>query len=181
MKIKNISVKPICIGDVSLLPGETAQVEAVYADAVAFYISMGYVQEVAEKKTRGKAKNPDVEAITKIVKMVGGEFKGASDEDIKFWIELQAPVISRKKFGADYNLALALLTCHAMKMAGSGDNSLGTIANTGRLASVSEGGVSISFATSTAGTTGDAAYQLTSYGLQFIEIRNRHIVPIMIR
>ena len=42
MKIKNISVKPICIGDVSLLPGETAQVETVYADAVAFYISMGY-------------------------------------------------------------------------------------------------------------------------------------------
>ena len=59
MKIKNISVKPIRIGDVSLLPGETAQVEAVYADAVAFYIS--YVQEVAEKKTRGKAKNPDAE------------------------------------------------------------------------------------------------------------------------
>lgn len=59
MKIKNISVKPICIGDVSLLPGETAQVEAVYTDAVAFYISMGYVQEVAEKKTRGKAKGPD--------------------------------------------------------------------------------------------------------------------------
>ena len=49
----------------------------------------------------------DVEAITKIVKTVGAEFKGASDEDIKFWIELQAPVISRKKFGADYNLALA--------------------------------------------------------------------------
>ena len=58
MKIKNISVKPICIGDVSLLPGETAQ---VYADAVAFYISMGYVQEVAEKKTRGKAKTLDAE------------------------------------------------------------------------------------------------------------------------
>lgn len=61
MKIKNISVKPICIGDISLLPGETAQVEAVYADAVAFYISMGYVQEVTEKKTRGKAKAPDAE------------------------------------------------------------------------------------------------------------------------
>lgn len=64
MKIKNISVKPICIGDVSLLPGETAQVETVYADAVAFYISMGYVQEVAEKKTRGKAKAPDAEPNT---------------------------------------------------------------------------------------------------------------------
>ena len=121
---------------------------------------------------------PDIAAITKIVKMVGTEFKAMPDEDISFWIGLQAPVISQKKFGADYNLAVALLVCHAMKMAGS---SLGTIANTGRLASVSEGGVSISFATSTAGTTGDAEYQLTSYGLQFISIRNRHIVPIMIR
>ena len=64
MKIKNISVKPICIGDVSLLPGETAQVETVYADAVAFYISMGYVQEVAEKKNRGKSKAPDTEPNT---------------------------------------------------------------------------------------------------------------------
>lgn len=64
MKIKNISVKPICIGNVSLLPGETAQVETVYVDAVAFYISMGYVQEVAEKKTRGKAKAPDTEPNT---------------------------------------------------------------------------------------------------------------------
>lgn len=122
--------------------------------------------------------SPDVTAITKIVKKVGTEFKSASDEDM---IDLQAPVISKKKFGADYNLAVALLVCHAMKMAGNGDSSLGTIANTGRLASVSEGGVSISFATSTAGTTGDAEYQLTSYGLQFISIRNRHIVPIMIR
>ena len=157
MKIKNISVKPICIGSISLLPGETAQVDATYDDAMAFYISMGLLQEV------------------------GTEFKSASDEDISFWIDLQAPVISKKKFGADYNLAVALLVCHAMKMAGNGDSSLGTIANTGRLASVSEGGVSISFATSTAGTTGDAEYQLTSYGLQFISIPNRHIVPIMIR
>ena len=56
----------------------------------------------------------DVAAVTKIVKMVGAEFKEVSDDDIGFWIELQAPVISRKKFGTDYNLALALLVCHAM-------------------------------------------------------------------
>lgn len=88
---------------------------------------------------------PDIAAITKIVKMVGTEFKAMPDEDISFWIGLQAPVISQKKFGADYNLAVALLVCHAMKMAGNGDSSLGTIANTGRLASVSEGGVSMSY------------------------------------
>lgn len=58
---------------------------------------------------------PDIAAITKIVKMVGTEFKAMPDEDISFWIGLQAPVISQKKFGADYNLAVALLVCHAMK------------------------------------------------------------------
>lgn len=36
MKVKNISVKPICIGSISLLPGETAQVDATYDDAMAF-------------------------------------------------------------------------------------------------------------------------------------------------
>ena len=52
--------------------------------------------------------SPDVTAITKIVKKVGTEFKSASDEDISFWIDLQAPVISKKKFGADYNLAVSM-------------------------------------------------------------------------
>ena len=55
MKIKNISVKPICIGDVSMLPGDTAEVGDTFADAVGFYISMGLMQEVQEKKAR-KAK-----------------------------------------------------------------------------------------------------------------------------
>lgn len=56
MKIKNISVKPICIGGVSLLPGDTAEVGDTFADAVGFYISMGLMQEVQEKKAR-KAKS----------------------------------------------------------------------------------------------------------------------------
>lgn len=55
MKIKNISVKPICIGDASMLPGDTAEVGETFADTVDFYISMGLMQEVQEKKAR-KAK-----------------------------------------------------------------------------------------------------------------------------
>ena len=39
MKVKNISVKPICIGSISLLPGETAQVDATYDDACLLYTS----------------------------------------------------------------------------------------------------------------------------------------------
>ena len=36
MKIKNISVKPICIGDASMLPGDTAEVGETFADTVCF-------------------------------------------------------------------------------------------------------------------------------------------------
>ena len=48
MKIKNISVKPICIGDASLLPGDTAEVGDTFADAVGFYISMGLMDRIAD-------------------------------------------------------------------------------------------------------------------------------------
>ena len=59
MKIKNISVKPICIGDASLLPGDTAEVGDTFADAVGFYISMGLMQEVQEKKARKTKAEPE--------------------------------------------------------------------------------------------------------------------------
>lgn len=124
---------------------------------------------------------PTDEKIIEILKRVGAEFLDLSDTDLLFWVELQKAAVSEKKFGADYPLAVALLACHAMKMAGNGDSSLGKISDTGRLASVSEGGVSISFASSTASASGDAELQLTSYGLQFIAIRSRHIIPITIR
>lgn len=59
MKIKNISVKPICIGGVSLLPGDTADIDAACEDAVPFYIDMGYVQEVQGKKARKAKAEPE--------------------------------------------------------------------------------------------------------------------------
>lgn len=121
------------------------------------------------------------EKILRIVRMTGPEFSDVSDEDVRFWIDLQKNAVSEKKFRADYPLAVALLACHSMKMAGNGETSLGKIADTGRLASVSEGGTSVSFATTTGNASGDAELQLTSYGIQFITIRNRHIISIMIR
>ena len=55
MKIKNISVKP------------------TYDDAMAFYISMGLLQEVQEKKARGKNAKADSEADAPADAPAGGE------------------------------------------------------------------------------------------------------------
>lgn len=73
MKIKNISVKPICVGDASMLPGDTAEVDDTFADAVGFYISMGLMQEVQEKKARGKSAKADSEADAPTDAPAGGE------------------------------------------------------------------------------------------------------------
>ena len=42
VEIKNISVKPICIGGVSLLPGKSNTVEDAFMDAVNFYVCLLY-------------------------------------------------------------------------------------------------------------------------------------------
>lgn len=43
----------------SLLPGDTADIDAACEDAVSFYIDMGYVQEVQEKKARKAKAEPE--------------------------------------------------------------------------------------------------------------------------
>lgn len=43
----------------SLLPGDTADIDAACEDAVPFYIDMGYVQEVQEKKARKAKAEPE--------------------------------------------------------------------------------------------------------------------------
>lgn len=52
IKVHNKSVKPIKIGDVSLLPGKTEAVDDVFSEAVDFYAKMGFV----ERKTEAAAK-----------------------------------------------------------------------------------------------------------------------------
>lgn len=115
-----------------------------------------------------------------IIRLTAEEFKDVSDENLEKWIEIVRPLVSKKRFGKLYEQALACLVCHKLKMAGNGSSEFGSITDIGRVSSVSEGGTSVSFATTTAGDTMDAEYKLTSYGVQYITLRNRCIVPITI-
>lgn len=99
-------------------------------------------------------------------------------------------MVSRKKFGRLYEQALAFLVCHYMKMLNIGDDTgtgttqsqLGSIDNALRLSSYSEGGVSISWSVSSAGLKDiDSDFTLTTYGLQYLNLRRLVIVPITIR
>ena len=118
----------------------------------------------------------EVREILRWIRMLGPEFDKVSDCDIKHWISFVEPMIGRKEYRSLYTRALALLVCHKMKLNGLGDNSKGSIAESMRLASVSEGDSSVSFNSSQSPTANaDAEFMLTQYGVQFLEIKQRVI------
>lgn len=121
-----------------------------------------------------------------IIRLVAPEFEKVSEEDLSKWVSLCKPLISKKKFGELYNQALALIVAHRMKLSGKYEPeetaAIQSIANSGRVASYTEGQVSISFnSAASAGASSDATYELTAYGQQFLELRRSLIVPITIR
>lgn len=119
-----------------------------------------------------------------LIRLFAVEYADIEDETIEKWVEAIKPNVSKKQFGNLYETALAYYTCHKMKMAGYGDNPLGELGGIGvgfALNSVSEGGSSISFgAGQSSNLSVDAELALTSYGLQFLQLRRTVIVPIHI-
>lgn len=128
-----------------------------------------------------------------IFRMVATEFADIPDDDVvdaetgkvtqygvNSFLSLYADQISQRRFGSSYEKALAYLTAHKLKMNGYGDTGTGTIADSLRVGSYSEGETSISY------TTGqqtnlqvDAEYALTVYGLEFLTLRRNAIIPIV--
>ena len=114
--------------------------------------------------------------------MGGGEFESMSGEDLRFWIDFVSPMVSKKQFGKLYNQAIVLLVCHKLKMSGFGENTLGDLGKIGNAyaaQSVSDGGSSISFASSGVGNLeADAEYTMTIYGTQYLQLRRMCVIPI---
>ena len=114
-----------------------------------------------------------------IFRLVATEFTDLNDETVESWLELTSPLISKKVFGKLYEQALALLTAHRLKMAGYGNSANGTVGDTLRIGSYSEGETSIGF-TVNQGTNlqTDAELALTQYGLEYLSLRRTVIIPI---
>lgn len=117
--------------------------------------------------------------VIEIFRLVATEFKDLDDEKVMAWSELTAPLISKKVFGKLYDQALALLTAHRLKMSGYGDSTYGTVGDTLRIGSYSEGETSVSF-TVNQGTNllVDAELALTPYGLEYLSLRRLVVIPI---
>lgn len=119
------------------------------------------------------------EKAVKIFRLMATEFADLNAEAVESWMELTEPIISRKVFGKLYDQALALLTAHRLKMAGYGDSSYGTVGDTLRIGSYSEGETSIGF-TVNQGTNlmVDAELALTPYGLEYLSLRRLVVISV---
>jgi hypothetical protein len=114
-----------------------------------------------------------------IFRLVATEFEQLNDETVENWLQLTAPFISKKRFGRLYEQALALLAAHRLKMAGYGDSDLGTVGDSLRVASYSEGETSVSFSVNQqTNLQADAELALTPYGLEYLSLRRMVIIPI---
>ncbi len=132
-----------------------------------------------------------VRKVTSILKVIAPEYKDMGEDDLRVWVELSEPYVSESRYGKLYYQALAYLTAHKLSLnvpveKKEEESSISTsVKNTMNVASFSEGSTSISFnnpSTSSGGSSSsaDAEYLLTSYGLQFLDIKKQCIVPIAI-
>ena len=131
----------------------------------------------------------DVTPVLNVFGLVAPEFVSITVDVVSQWIELTAPLVSRKRFGRLWTQALALLTAHRMKMANVGvdptDDALTDVSNIGvgglmRVTNYSEGETSIGFNTNTSQyASTDAELALTTYGIQYLSLRRRTIMPIV--
>lgn len=113
-----------------------------------------------------------------IIRTLAKEFDSVDDATVKAFLSLTRPLVSKKRFGKLYPQALALLTAHRLKLAGHGEDTFGTAGDTLRVASYSEGETSVSFSSGQTGTQADSELGLTAYGLEYLALRRRVVIPI---
>lgn len=142
---------------------------------------------MAAKRTRMSARVKAASSTLNVFRLVASEFDGVDSDTVCQWLDLTAPLISRKLFGKLYDQALALLAAHRMKLSGKYEDEtegggeglqIGSIADTMRVSSYSEGSTSVSFNNSVSTLEKDADLALTTYGTQYLSLRRLVIIPI---
>ena len=129
-------------------------------------------------------------SVLAVFRLVAPEFKDIDDDIVNAWVELTEPLVNRRRFGILHTQALALLTAHRLKLAMSNvyndDDPLAdigkiSIGNLSRVGSFSEGQTSISFNhdQKDLSTDTDAELMLTEYGIQYLTLRRKRIVPVV--
>lgn len=118
-------------------------------------------------------------------RFVAGEFAALPDNTVTAAIEFVSNEISESKYGSDYTKALAYLAAHFMAWQAvvSAGSTTGA-ATGGRIVSEKEGDLARSYADNGSNQSSGSFtdnYERTAYGLEFLRLRRKHILPVMTR
>ena len=90
----------------------------------------------------------------------------ASSPALPVFLKMAQEVLDAGFFGKLFSYAIAYQACHFWTLSGGAENggAAGAAAGLGQIASMSEGGLSVTFATSQGGTAATAELDTTKYG-----------------
>jgi hypothetical protein len=97
---------------------------------------------------------------SQIIKAICPELSGSPS--LPVFVEMATEVTDKGFFGKQYSYAIAYRACHLFSVAG-GSNGGNSVMGLGQVASMSEGGMSISFATNANGNS-NSGLDTTKYG-----------------
>lgn len=116
-----------------------------------------------------------------LLRIIAPEFEELEDTVLQTWLDLTQPLVSKSAFGAAYEQAVAYLAAHRMKMAGLGaEGAFGNIADRTGVVSYTEGATSVSFGNNTGVAGAESSLSLTTYGMEYLRLKQT-IIPIMVR
>lgn len=103
------------------------------------------------------------------------EFKNTPQPKLNAYIQIASGRVPRPVWGANTDYGTALLAAHMLTAAGRGGQGSGG----GAVTQEQVGDLSRSFQSIAETGSGDAALMTTRYGIDFVELRNETIVPMM--
>ncbi|MCL1987424.1 MAG: DUF4054 domain-containing protein [Firmicutes bacterium] len=140
---------------------------------------------MSAKETANKYKS-----VLATFRLIAPKLREIDNKTVLQWINLTAPLVSKRKFGNLWEQALALMTAHRMTLSGVGlfDNETETenetlpqdAYQTARVSSYSEGSVSISYNDNLeklGNLTSDLG--MTEYGVQYQSLLRLKVIPIL--
>jgi hypothetical protein len=118
-------------------------------------------------------------------RIVATEFAAVSDNTVTAAIEFVSNEISESKYGSDYTKAIAYLAAHFLAWQSIVSTGSTTGAATGgRIVSENEGDLARSYDDNSGNQSSGSFtdnYERTAYGLEFLRLRRKHILPVMTR
>lgn len=113
-----------------------------------------------------------------ILKEIAPEYAGEDPARLNTFITLAENQISQNIFNVDYDLAVAYLAAHMLAL--SSRNTIGNDSGgdglAGNITAKKEGDLSLNYALPAALSTKDGALATTSYGIEFMRLRDMHVI-----